>query len=156
MINKKFNYIDWIIIIILFTIIFFAYKNFYKNKTGPLSVKEKVLITFYTNKSPDYSLENIKVGDKVSDENGNIKFGSVSDNLKISDSIDSAETSDGEYKLSSVPGFKSAEINVITEGNIGDYGFTINNQVYGIGHSMKIRVGLSTIEVRIKDIKRID
>lgn len=152
--KTKFNVIDIFIIMIILLVMLLSYKLFYMKKiVSSPSKQEKVLITFETIESPYYSVENIKVGDKVADENRTIKFGEVCKEILINDCFLPLETKDGEFKLASKPEYKTADITVLCDGIIGDYGVIVDSKNYGIGHSMVLRVGLSKLYVRIKNIE---
>lgn len=150
----KVNIIDILIVIAIAAAIFGGYKFFTKNNaaTGFTASTNKIQIQFYAEEVPEYVANSVEIGVAAKDFERNTNFGTVV-NKEIEKSFSIANNSDGQYVQTSKPGYSSIKVTIEGKGVFGSTGVTIDNFEYNIGKTIILKVGKSTFQCRIYDIK---
>lgn len=155
--KRKFTIIDFVVVILLIISLIGLKSKFAKaNIASPSSSKEKILITFYIEETPDYIVDAIEMGNPVKESIQNSDFGKV---VKInpSDSIYWESREDGQLVSSSREGYSSLYITMEGTGIINKNGVSIDKSVYYVGQTISIYAGNSLIkDGRISEVTKIE
>lgn len=157
----RFNVVDFVVIAAVIVVI--AFSAF---KLGGVIVegikKDKddkevfYRMTFYTEESTMYSLEEVELGDVVSDDTTGVEIGEVT-KLDIKDeSCAQIETAEGTYAVAPRPGYGSGSVVFEGEGLEYEHGAKFEYSVYSIGQTVTLRVGDAKLYGRIRDIEVIE
>lgn len=144
MFKRKFTWIDFIIfLVILVSMVGLKGKFTTAKVVSPLDNKSKeILITFFIEETPDYTIDAINLGDPVKESIQNSNFGEIVE-ITPSDSI--YWESDKEGKLISSPreGYSSLYITMKSSGTISGSGVSIDKSVYYVGQTVSLYAGNS-------------
>lgn len=151
----RFNWVDCIVILAIIAVIAFVGTKLSSGILDNSGKDAKYRITFYTEESTMYSLENVKIGDPVCDESNDVSLGAVTD-IDISDvSHAQLETSEGTYIEASRPGYGSGSVTFEGTGTEYAYGAKFDNSKYSVGQTVTFRIGTSKLHGRVKSIEKI-
>ncbi len=151
----KFNWIDCAVILAIVAVVLFVGTRLSAGILDSSDTSAKYRMTFYTEESTMYSLENIKLGDLVSEESNDVKLGNVTD-IDIKDkSHAQIQTDNGTFVEAARPGCGSGAIVFEGTGTAYDHGAKFDNSKYSVGQTVTLRVGTSKVYGRIKAIERI-
>lgn len=152
----KINIIDVLIVLVLvFAIWGVGYKVSKSNGgiggviTG--SSGNKVIMTFYGEEAPEFTLKSISQGDLVRELDNNLSLGNVT-SIKIQEGVAFVQTEHG-YVKSSRDGYSSYYLTVEGTGGINDLGLSIKGVEYQIGKELTIKVGRSIFRGRLYDFE---
>lgn len=158
--KKKFklNIVDIIVIIVLIAALAFAgYKLFIdRGETTTLDSEElSYTMEFFCEESPDFAVNLVKVGDNLVDEYLDVPLGKIT-NVEVGPSISYAADAEGNWKVSTKPGYSSIRITteVSFKGTEYAHGVQIETFKYGVGHSMTFRAGKAKLYGRIAGIEK--
>ena len=150
-VGGKINLIDLIIIIILIALAALAIWKFAVPKdknAGAVPVK----ITLFCEETPDYVVDYIKEGAPVYDSKEDITLGTVT-SFTTGDPIGyERDESDTMYQVVR-PNYKSVKIEVEVKGVMGANGVTVDDVLYGVGHTMTVYAGESKMYVKVMGIE---
>lgn len=152
----KISIIDILILVIIIGGIAGVYYKMNKsNIATPLTPLEKIQMTLYSDKVPDYAANAIKVGDPVKDKIGNNDLGKVT-KVEISDSIVYGTNSEGKSVKSSMEGFKAVKVLVECKGKLGKSALTIGSSDYWLYKNFDTRFGIAYFLAFVTDIKKLE
>ncbi len=147
----RFNVVDAIIIIaVLAVVAVFGYSQL-KGRMETSSGKT-IQMQFMAEEVSEFVLENMEIGDSVMDDGTNSELGTITD-IQVEDAASYGTNSDGEYVLSSRPGYKKVIITTEVRGTEYEHGAILGGTKYSVGHSLTIRAGKAKIYLRIYDIQ---
>jgi len=150
----KINLIDFLIILVLVLGIVFVALRF----TGVIGGKDEepttpVMMSFFGTNVPDYVVDNLKVGDAVYDFNYDKIIGYV-ESWEDSDPLGYIVDDLGDVHRVNNEGERSLTLNIISSASFeDDYGATIADSLYGIGHTALIYAGLSKLYIKVSSIE---
>jgi len=156
----KFNVVDAIVVVALVAVLAFASVKLFggiigggdsDNSKADVTYK----ITFFTEESTWYSLENLKMGDSVTDDTTGVDVGKVTELDLIPESCAQLPADDGTYKVAPRPGYGSGTITFECDGEKDKHGAKIKYSVFSEGQTVTLRVGKSKVYGRIKDVETI-
>lgn len=159
--NKKFkfNFVDAVVVIALVAVIAFAVIKLGSGLIGSGANAGKgnttYRMTFFTEESTWYSLENLKVGDEVSDDATGIELGDVVELNLVPESCAQLPADDGTYKVAPRPGYGSGSIVFEFDGEEYEHGAKVKYSVFSIGQTVTLRVGKSKVYGRVMDIENL-
>lgn len=155
----KVSIVDVLIVIVLLGMFAgLAFKLFKPDSAGAFSKTEKVLITFYAEEVPEYSVKAVRVGDVVKDGTLNVDLGKVT-NVKIDRPVSFAFSDQGEWNASAKVGYNSIAVTSECEAQWTENGIKIGNFQYLVGHGVDIFwAGKSSFEhkIAISDIRKAE
>ncbi|WHH58378.1 DUF4330 domain-containing protein [Petroclostridium sp. X23] len=149
----KFNIIDLLIVLVILGAAAGAFYKFGKANVGPIVKQDEIIIKFFADEAPEYAAKAVKVGDVATDDQKNTYFGQVIEEPVIDGSLSYGVNSEGKYVQSSKPGLASAIITVQGKGTKGQNGAVFGGVNYGVGETVVLNVGKSTIWVRVYDVE---
>jgi hypothetical protein len=155
--NKKFrfNFVDAVVILALVAVVAFVVLQLSNGILDASGSSATYRMTFYTEESTIYSLENVKEGDPVCDESNDVDLGMVVSKEFTDKSHAQLETADGTYVEASRPGYGSGSVVFEGKGTAYQYGAKFDNSKYSVGQTVTLRVGSSKLYGRIKAIEVI-
>ena len=155
--NKKFrfNFVDAVVILALVAVVAFVVLQLSNGILDASGSSATYRMTFYTEESTMYSLENVKEGDPVCDESNDVDLGMVVSKEFTDKSHAQLETADGTYVEASRPGYGSGSVVFEGKGTAYQYGAKFDNSKYSVGQTVTLRVGSSKLYGRIKAIEVI-
>lgn len=144
--KRKFTWIDLIIVLVILVSVIGLKNKFAKaNVATPTSSKEKILITFYIEETPDFVVDAINIGDPVRESIQNSDFGNVIE-VNPGDSIYWESGDDGQLVPSSREGYSSLYITMEGTGIINKGGVSIDKSVYYVGQTISLYAGNSILK----------
>ena len=152
----KFNFVDCVVILALVAVVAFVVLQLSNGILDASGGSATYKITFYTEESTMYSLENVKEGDPVCDESNDVDLGKVVSISFTDKSHAQLETADGTYVEASRPGYGSGSVVFEGVGTAYQYGAKFDNSKYSVGQTVTLRVGSSKLYGRIKAIEVIE
>ena len=147
--KKKINIIDLLIIIVIVAAIAFAAVAI--SKKANQKADPTLLIQYYIEEVDDWVADEVKIGADLYDDNAEVNLGKVVD-IERKEAISWGATSEGQYVQTSRDGFSSLLITGEVQGQKTGIGATIDNQKYGVGHSMVLRAGDAKMYLRVYNI----
>lgn len=155
--KRKFTWIDLIIVLVVLVSVIGLKNKFAKaNIAAPTASKEKILITFYIEETPDFVIDAINMGDPVRESIQNSDFGKVVE-INSGDSIYWESREDGQLVPSSREGYSSLYITMEGTGIINKGGVSIDKSVYYVGQTISLYAGNSILkDGRISEIKKAE
>ena len=155
--NKKFkfNLVDCVVVLALVAVVAFVVLQLSSGILDASGGSATYRITFYTEESTIYSLDNVKTGDPVCDESNDVSLGKVVETEFSNKSHAQLETADGTYVEAARPGYGSGSVVFEGEGTAYSYGAKFDNSKYSVGQTLTLRVGTSKLHGRIKAIEVI-
>lgn len=155
----KVSIIDVLIVLVVVAAVAGVGIKMTKSNASPFTAKEdKVIVTFFGEESPDYSVKGAKVGDSVKDFDKGSDFGKVKEALKIDKALsftDFTEYENGQWIVGSKPGYCSYYMKV--EGTAvanPDGSFSFSNDNYYVGRTLTVKVGGVVFSGRIYSIEK--
>ena len=157
----KFNTIDVIVVVLIVGVAAFLGVKLLGG--GFLSViesennakKYEYEFTFHSYEMPDYVKEYIKTGSSVRDDGNLSVFGKVV-SYSFGESQMFNPNSEGVMVTSPKEGHSSMDL--VVRGGVGEqgkHGVVIEEGVYGVGHTITIRVGNAKVYCKISGIKKL-
>ncbi len=120
--------------------------KFTKARVGaPAAAREKIIITYFMENTPDCTIDAIKPGDPVREQIQNSSFGKVID-IERGDSIFWANKDSGEFVASPREGYSSLTLTMEAYGTITDNGVSIDKSVYYVGQTISLYAGNSYLK----------
>lgn len=152
----KINIIDAIIVIILLAALLFgAYKfGLFSPEKATAAVADKIRLVFYQEEVNNFTVENAKLQDPVTETLQNAYLGDVVD-IKADKSVSWGYDKDGRQVKSTKEGYSSVLITTETTGTIGSSGILTGGSKYYIGQLMTLRVGTSTFYCRLYEAEKV-
>jgi hypothetical protein len=131
--------------------------KFAKAKVGaPASAKDKLIITFYLEGTPDSTIDAIKIGDPVRETIQGSSFGKVTA-VERGESIFWANDETGIMVSSPREGYSSLTLTMEATGTITNNGVSVDKSVYYVGQTISLYAGNSYLkDGRISGIKKAD
>jgi hypothetical protein len=153
----KISIIDIAIVLVLLAVLLFvaARLGIFSPKQAVAVNTEKIRLTFYQEEVNTFTVENIKVGDPVSESLKNVSLGNVVD-IKSDKSISWGVNKDGKQVKSTKAGFSSVYITTEANGLIDSNGILIGGSRFNIGQALNVRFGTSIIWCRIYDAVKVE
>ena len=151
----KFNLVDCVVVVALVAVVAFVVLQLSSGILDASGGAATYRMTFYTEESTIYSLENVKTGDPVCDESNDVNLGTVISTDFSDESHAQLETADGAYVEASRPGYGSGSVVFEDEGTAYSFGAKFDNSKYSVGQTVTLRVGTSKLYGRIKAIEVI-
>lgn len=150
----KINIIDLLLILVVVLAVAFFGIKMMDDGGAAVSTGEGVRMEFYAEEVSDFVVENIKIGDTLTDDTGNINLGKIVD-IEVGPSQSYSTNEKGEWVLSSREGFSSLRIVGEGSGRLYDHGVIVSGSKYGVGHSFTLRAGMGKIWIRVSGIEAI-
>ncbi len=151
----KFNFVDLVVVLALIAVVAFVVLQLSNGILDSSGGSATYKMTFYTEESTIYSLDNVKIGDPVCDESNDVSLGKVVSTEFSNESHAQLETADGTYVEAARPGYGSGSVVFEGEGTAYQYGAKFDNSKYSVGQTVTLRVGTSKLHGRIKAIEVI-
>ena len=151
----KFNFVDLLVVLALVAVVAFVVLQLSNGILDSSGGSATYKMTFYTEESTIYSLDNVKIGDPVCDESNDVSLGKVVSTEFSDKSHAQLETADGTYVEAARPGYGSGSVVFEGEGTAYQYGAKFDNSKYSVGQTVTLRVGTSKLYGRIKAIEVI-
>lgn len=153
--KAKFNIVDALIVILLISAVaVIGVAKFMSSDSASGDVKT-LKITFFAEEVSDSIANGIKQGSIVSDSITEVKFGPC-DSVELSESISyiSSKDESGSYKYiaTSRPGYSSVTLTCTVSAKYSTIGAIIEDNIYGVGHTLDILVGNGRFTARVRDI----
>lgn len=152
--KKKFNIIDAVLVLVIIAVVAFIGIKLSNGLVEKPQNLQRFKYTFHVEEMPDYVKEYIKEGDTVSSAENNDIFGAVTGKTYGESEIYS-ENSEGQIVKSSKEGHSSADIVFEGEGLQTPSGVKLTKGVYGVGHSMAIKIGNAKVYGKISGIELV-
>ena len=149
----KFNIIDVIIIVLIILAVVFFCKKF----LGDREVGETVQITFYSEESPAFVVEQVKEGSPVYASEEKAYLGDVN-GIEIGPAVTvlQDETS-GEMTIGSNPINRSLTLScVMHDAKLTNNGVVVGSTLFAPGHSLVIYAGQAKLYMRVYDLEKLD
>jgi|BioPla2DNA2_1021312.scaffolds.fasta_scaffold24040_3 hypothetical protein len=129
--------------------------KFAKAKVGaPAAAKDKIIITFYMENTPDCTIDAIDTGDQVREQIQNSNFGKVIA-IERGESVFWANKDSGEFVASPREGYSSLTLTMEALGTINENGVSIDKSVYYVGQTISLYAGNSYLkDGRISSIEK--
>ncbi|MBE6570753.1 MAG: DUF4330 family protein [Ruminococcaceae bacterium] len=151
----RFNVIDLLVIILIIAAIAVIGVSKFMSSDAAGGQVKTMKITFFAEEVSDSIVESIEEGSIVSDSITEVKFGGCSE-IKFGESISyiSSKMDDGSYKYiaTSRPGYKSITLSCTVTGKYSTIGAVLEDNIYGVGHTLDLLVGNSRFTARVRDI----
>ena len=153
----KINLIDFIILlVIIIAVVFVALRATGVVGGGEQENPVPVHMSFFGTEVPDYVLDYVNVGDKVNDYNTDTILGTI-ESVEKGAPLGYVVDDLGEAHEINRTGHYSVTLNLVGEAVIGeDYGFTIDGNLYGVGHTTLLYVGEAKFYVKVSAIEPIE
>ncbi len=151
----KFNFIDVLVILVIIGVVAFVGIKLSGGLVAePLNV-HKYEFKFHSEELPDYVIGYVKEGAEVCDSGNNDEFGKVISFTTGESEIYEANA-EGVIVQSVKPGHSSMDLVVEGEGEQTDFGVKLGKGVYGVGHTITIKVGNAKLHCKISGINQLD
>lgn len=160
----KLNIIDIIIVLVVIAVVVFLGSKLighgfvpgkdYINQGGEGGEMHTYHVTFYTERTADYVLENTRIGDSAYSYDDKVNFGKVV-SIERGDSIEYT-ISDGERIGIVEEGYSSAYITVEVQGAESEHGVEIDGELYAPGHTMVIYMGMAKYYMPVYSVEIVD
>lgn len=153
----KINLIDFIILLVVVIAVVFAALRV----TGVVGGREPekpvpVRMSFFGTEVPDYVMDYVSVGDKVYDYNAEVVLGAI-ESFETGAPLGYVVDDLGEAHEVNRTGHCSVTLTLVGEAVIGrDYGFTVDGNLYGVGHTTLLYVGEAKFYVKVSAIEPIE
>ena len=151
----KFNIIDAVVILVILAVVAFIGL---KLSGGIIAQPEEIHqyeYTFHSDELPDYVIDYVKEGAGVCDASNNDDFGELV-SFSVCESAIYEPNADGVIVKSQKPDHSGMDLVVRGEGEQTEFGVKLSKGVYGVGHTITIKVGNSKIYCKISGIKQLD
>jgi len=152
----KFNIIDVIVLLLLIcVVVFFVMKFSDGGILNAATTVSHVRMTFYMEECDDFVVPYTHVGDPLYDASSKVNLGTVTD-IRTGDAVSYVELDDGTIAVSSKEGYCSVYITGETYGTVSDFGVTVDDTLYGIGHTLVLYAGTGKYYLQVYDIQVLD
>lgn len=154
----KISIVDILIIVMILGVVAGVGYKFTKSGTvTPFAKKDVVKTTFYQEEVASYVLDEIKVGDTVSDNATGSSFGKVI-SIKSDNAVSFGYNANGEIVKSAKPGYISLTLEVEGEGiyndGVSSQGVSFDNTNFFVYKSIELKVGNSILWTKIKSLDK--
>ena len=153
--KKKFNLIDALVILIVIGVVAFIGIKLSNGLVAKPDNLQKFRYTFHVEEMPDYVKDYIKENETASVAENNDILGVVTGKT-FGDAEIYSENADGQIVKSTKEGHSSADIVIEGEGLQTPSGVKITKGVYGVGHSMAIKLGNAKVYGKLSGIEAIE
>ena len=159
--NFKFNIIDVAVVVMIIGVIaFLGVKLLGGGFLAEIEDEEErktyeYEFTFHSYEMPDYVKDYIKKGSSVRDDGNSSVFGEVVE-YSFGESQIYNPNSDGVMVVS--PKEDHSSMDLVVRGGIGEqgkHGVVIDDGVYGVGHTITIKVGNAKVHCKLSGIKKL-
>lgn len=150
----KVNLVDLIIIFILIAMAAFAVFKFAIPSDSEV-IETQMYLTLFCEETPDYVLDYLIEGSPVYDSSEGVAIGTL-ESFEIGEPVGYEPKGDGkDYSLYQVSrdGYSSVTLRIIASGVNGVRGATIEDVLYGVGHTMTVYAGQSKLYLRVSGIE---
>lgn len=151
--KRKFNIIDLIFILVIVAAVAAVGFKFLGDSATTRSSSQYV-ITLHSDDVPSNALKPVKVGDKMTDETGDIYLGKI-DSIETGEALVYTTNSDGQICTSAKEGYESVDMTVTVTATGSEHYITIGGTKYSINHGFTARCGMSKVYLRIIDIQPV-
>lgn len=151
----RFNVIDALVVLVILAVVAFVALKLSGGLIAEPENIHKYEFTFHSYELPDYVIDYVEEGAGVCDASNNDEFGTVTA-FSTGESEIYVETEGGGISKTTKPDHSSMDITVQGEGEQTDFGVKLNKGVYGVGHTITIKVGNTKIYAKISGIKQLD
>ena len=156
--NKKkvrFNIVDaLVVILVIAAVAVIGVSKFMASESASGDAKT-VKITFFAEEVSNAIADGITEGSVVTDSVTEVKFGPC-DSVELGESISyiSSKDESGAYKYiaTSRPGYSSVTITCTVDCKYTTIGAMLEDNIYGVGHTLDILVGNGRFTARVRDI----
>lgn len=143
--KRKFSWIDLAVIVILVAaIVGISYKFTKANVSSTAVEKQKLMITFNVENTPDTNIAALKEGDPVTETVQGTSLGKIVA-IKAGPSIYWDSDEDGQLVSSSREGYSSLNLTMEVYGVIKSNGIFIDKTSYYVGQGISVYAGCSLI-----------
>lgn len=152
----KVSIIDLVVVLLAILLcVVGIYKYINREQTEEVNkTKEKLIITFVAEETPDYVTKTLKEGKKAKESGYRSNVGTLI-KYEVNPSISYATTFQGEYVKTTKEDYSSVELTLDCEGYYEDTGVRIDGQLFVVGKYINIEVGEGIYWGRISSIKPI-
>ncbi len=153
--KTKFNVIDLLVVVLIVVAagVICVSKIMSSDSVG--GETKTMRITFFAEEVSNSVADGIAEGSIVSDSITKVNFGGC-DSVILDDSISYISSGDdgGVYKYISTsrPGYSSVTLSCTVTGKYSTIGAVLDDNIYGVGHTLDILVGNSRFTARVRDI----
>ena len=152
--GKIFGKISVVDIFVLVLVLVLAVGFYYKYNKTNVEKMDTIRTTFYSAYVLDNVVDDLQIGDIVTDKDTNNSFGKIISITK-GDSVVLTNDADGIGRSSTKPGFSSVRIVVEEKGKYTQSGAVLNNIEYYIGKSFfSLTINKVSFPSMIYDIKK--
>lgn len=155
----RFNVIDALIVVLIIAAVAVVAVSKFMSSDSAEGQNKTMKITFFAEEVSDSVANNVKNGNVVTDNMTEVVFGGCSD-VEFDDSISYVSSKDdsGTYKYicTSRPGYKSITFSCTVTGKYTTIGAVLDDNIYGVGHTIELLVGNSRFTARVKDIVAVE
>ena len=154
----RFNLVDVIFILALLAGIAFVVMRLggldvVARLTGAAS-PEPYVITFIGEEIPDFAIERIELGDRVTDDEATLNLGTVVD-IQTGPAISFASQEDGQLVTTTKEGYSSILLSCQVQASDTGSGVNVDGLLLGVGHTMVVRPGDSKMYLIVCDIQKL-
>lgn len=110
-----------------------------------------VNLTFYTEETPEFVAENIKIGDKAVDAARRSTALGIINTVETGEAVIFAETDSGPLECAK-PGYVSMTLETTVDAELVDGGVKIGERVYSVGDEIDMRAGSSRLTMTVRSI----
>ena len=110
-----------------------------------------VNLTFYTEETPEFVAENIKIGDKAVDAARRSTALGIINTVETGEAVIFAETDSGLLECAK-PGYVSMTLETTIDAELVDGGVKIGERVYSVGDEIDMRAGSSRLTMTVRSI----
>ncbi len=150
----KINIIDLLLILVVILAVAFFGMKMMDDGGAAVSTGDGVRMEFYAEEVSDFVVENIKVGDILTDDTGNINLGTIVD-IEVGPSQSYSTNEKGEWVMSPKEDFSSLRIVGEGSGRMYDHGVIVSGSKYGLRHSFTLRACMRKIWIRVSGVEAI-
>ena len=150
----KINIIDFVVIVVIVAAIaMLGVSRLSKRGAETVTIPDgkSAYITFYAEEIPEYVAEKLEEGSKVYDVDMKTYLGDVV-SFEVEPSVTFSTNTEGDSVLTTKEKYKSVKITAKVNGTPNDYGILVDDNQYGVGHSMTIRAGSAKIYLKVYDV----
>lgn len=151
----KFNVVDVVVILVIVAVVAFVGLKLSGGLIAMPANMHEYEFTFHSYEVPDYVIDYVKEGAAVCDSSNNDEFGVV-ESFTTGESEMFVETADGAIVKTAKPDHSSMDLKVVGKGEQTDFGVKFEKGVYGVGHTITIKVGNAKLYCKISGINQLD
>ena len=151
----KFNVIDFLVVILIVAAVAVVGVSKIIGSDSADGDIKTMRITFFAEEVSDSVAGSIEEGASVADSVTKVRFGSC-ESVALDESISYISSKDdmGAYKYISTsrPGYSSVTLSCTVTGKYSTIGAVLEDNIYGVGHTLDLLVGNSRFTARVRDI----